>query len=94
LIISKDLEIWGDTEQTRKVCFDAVQRAFRGTGELVNTKDLVYFNGSDIFWRYVENHIDEQDMLESFFRYVKIDNTIDADLKLAQEVFQENSASN
>lgn len=38
-------------------CFDSVQRAFRGTGELPNNKDLIYLIGNNLVWEFIENHI-------------------------------------
>lgn len=57
-------------------CFDSVQRAFRGTGILPNNKDLVYFNGSNIVWKYIEEHInDPAYLLEQLFLSGKMDAT-------------------
>lgn len=44
-------------------CFDSVQRAFRGTGELPNNKDLIYFTGNNLVWEFIENHISDQKTL-------------------------------
>ena len=48
-------------------CFDSVQRTFRGTGELPNHKDLVYYNGAGQVWRYIEEHLYEEDLMEKLF---------------------------
>ena len=48
-------------------CFDSVQRAFRGTGELTNNKDLVYYNGSLMVWQYIEKHIDDPELVDTLF---------------------------
>ncbi|MDE6845900.1 MAG: DUF1704 domain-containing protein [Lachnospiraceae bacterium] len=48
-------------------CFDSIQRAFRGTGELTNNKDLVYYNGSLMVWQYIEEHIDDPELIDNLF---------------------------
>lgn len=56
------------------VCFDSVQRAFRGTGELPNHKDLVYFNGNQRIWRFIQDHIHDPDgLLDILFHSGKSD---------------------
>lgn len=52
--------------KTDKV-FNAVQRCFRGTGELVNNKDLVYYNGANNVWKYIEEHIDDPELFDHLF---------------------------
>lgn len=53
---------------TASQCFDSVQRAFRGTGELPNNKDLIYLNGNNLVWNFIENHIsDEKILLHQLF---------------------------
>ena len=48
-------------------CFDSVQRAFRGTGELPNHKDLVYYNGAAQVWKYIEEHLYDTELMERLF---------------------------
>lgn len=48
-------------------CFDSVQRAFRGTGELPNHKDLVYYNGANQVWKYIEEHLYDSGLMEQLF---------------------------
>lgn len=48
-------------------CFDSVQRAFRGTGELPNHKDLVYYNGAVQVWKYIEEHLYDMGLMERLF---------------------------
>ena len=48
-------------------CFDSVQRAFRGTGELPNHKDLVYYNGAVQVWKYMEAHLYDAELMEHLF---------------------------
>lgn len=48
-------------------CFDSVQRAFRGTGELPNHKDLVYYNGAVQVWKYIEEHLYDTGLMERLF---------------------------
>lgn len=43
--------------------FVDVTRCFRGTGELVCNKDLVYQRGSDQVWQYIEERIDDSEAL-------------------------------
>lgn len=68
-------------------CFDSVQRAFRGTGLLPNNKDLVYFNGSNTVWKYIEEHInDPLYLLEQLFLSGKTDATEEKHLWLVYEM--------
>lgn len=48
-------------------CFDSVQRAFRGTGELPNHKDLVYYNGAVQVWKYIEAHLYDAELMDRLF---------------------------
>lgn len=48
-------------------CFDSVQRTFRGTGELPNHKDLIYYNGAARVWRYIEEHLYDMELMEQLF---------------------------
>lgn len=48
-------------------CFDSVQRTFRGTGELPNHKDLVYYNGATQVWKYIEEHLNDTELMEQLF---------------------------
>lgn len=48
-------------------CFDSVQRAFRGTGEVPNHKDLVYYNGAVRVWKYIEAHLYDAELMEQLF---------------------------
>lgn len=59
-------------EKTDKV-LNAVQRCFRGTGELPNNKDLAYYNGVDKVWRYIEEHIDDPELFDALFLSGKTD---------------------
>ena len=43
------------------------QRCFRGTGELPNNKDLAYYNGAEQAWRYIEEHIDDPELMDNLF---------------------------
>lgn len=43
--------------------FRTTARCFRGTGELPNNKDLIYFNGSNQVWKYIEERIDDPEGL-------------------------------
>lgn len=48
-------------------CFDSVQRAFRGTGELPNYKDLAYYNGETQVWKYIERHLYDTELMDQLF---------------------------
>ncbi|NBK90438.1 DUF1704 domain-containing protein [bacterium 1XD21-13] len=48
-------------------CFDSVQRAFRGTDELPNHKDLIYYNGVNEVWKYIEDHLNDADLMDQLF---------------------------
>lgn len=53
--------------------FVRVQRCFRGTGELPNNKDLIYYNGANRVWQYIENHIDDPELFDTLFLTGKTD---------------------
>ena len=53
--------------------FNAVQRCFRGTGELVNNKDLAYYNGANRVWKYIEEHLDDPELFDHLFLTGKSD---------------------
>lgn len=55
------------TGSGNKTVLNAVQRCFRGTGELVNNKDLAYYNGANQVWQYIEDHIDDPQLFDSLF---------------------------
>ncbi len=48
-------------------CFDSVQRTFRGTGDLPNHKDLIYYNGVVQVWKYIERHLYDTELMEHLF---------------------------
>lgn len=54
-------------EKIRTANFNPVQRCFRGTGELVNNKDLAYYNGANQVWQYIEEHIDDPQLFDHLF---------------------------
>lgn len=54
-------------EKLRLANFGPVQRCFRGTGELVNNKDLAYYNGSNQVWQYIEEHLDDPMLFDHLF---------------------------
>ena len=47
--------------------FTRTVRCFRGTGELPNNKDLVYYKGAERVWRYIEENIDNPDLMDNLF---------------------------
>lgn len=53
--------------QKTTTVLNAVQRCFRGTGELPNNKDLAYYNGANVVWKYIEDHIDDPDLMDNLF---------------------------
>ncbi len=55
------------TGSSNKTVLNAVQRCFRGTGELVNNKDLAYYNGANQVWQYIEEHIDDPQLFDNLF---------------------------
>ena len=50
-----------------KTLLNIVQRCFRGTGELPNNKDMAYYNGSEMVWKYIEEHIDDPELFDNLF---------------------------
>ncbi|MBQ8984741.1 DUF1704 domain-containing protein [Candidatus Saccharibacteria bacterium] len=59
-------------EDNSKV-LNAVQRCFRGTGELPNNKDLAYYTGNSKVWQYIEKHIDDPELFDNLFLAGKTD---------------------
>lgn len=47
--------------------FNRTMRCFRGTGTLPNNKDLVYYNGANRIWQYIEEHINDPMLLDNLF---------------------------
>ncbi len=88
-VFEKQLEVFGDDEKTRKQMFDSVQRAFRGTGELVNSKDLAYFNGSELVWQYISEHINDPNLLKNLFEMGKIDITRQDHREIAERILKD-----
>ena len=66
-------DLLGDANKQR--CFDSVQRAFRGTGHLVNNKDLAYFEGNKTVWKYIEENIEKDTLINDLWNLGKIDST-------------------
>lgn len=58
-----------------ELVFDSVQRAFRGTGELVFSKDLAYYTGYEKAWKFIEQHIDDRNLMNLLFYSGKTDPT-------------------
>lgn len=46
---------------------NAVQRCFRGTGEMPNNKDLAYYNGANQVWEYIDEHLDDPELFDDLF---------------------------
>lgn len=44
--------------------YDSVRRALRGTNVLPNNKDLVYYNGAELIWKYIAENIDSPCLFE------------------------------
>ena len=63
----------GLTGANTDTVFNAVQRCFRGTGELVNNKDLAYYNGANRVWKYIEEHLDDPELFDHLFLTGKSD---------------------
>ena len=66
--------------------FNAVQRCFRGTGELVNNKDLAYYNGANRVWQYIEENIDDPELFDHLFLVGKLDYQDDEQEAISYEV--------
>lgn len=50
-------------ETCRKSAFTATTRCFRGTGDIVNSKDLCYYRGNVAVWQLIECYIDSPEYL-------------------------------
>ena len=66
--------------------YDSVQRTFRGTYQLFNFKDLVYFNGTDAIWRHLEKNIDSPSVIEDLITAGKIDIFNECHKKIIKEI--------
>lgn len=73
----------GGKEET---VFNAVQRCFRGTGELPNNKDLAYYNGANRVWQYIEEHLDDPELFDHLFLTGKTDYQDDAQESISYEL--------
>lgn len=61
-------------------------RCFRGTGEVPSNKDLVYFNGPNKVWKYIEERIDDPErLLRELFLSGKTNQAIPEQQALAYE---------
>lgn len=85
----KLLDTFGRDHLSEGLAFDSVQRAFRGTGELVCTKDLAYYNGYDRAWKYIEEHIDDENLMDILFRSGKTDPTNEEHMSILKQCRQE-----
>ena len=59
----------------KQQCFDSVQRGFRGTGYLMNSKDLAYFVGYKKAWEFIADNIDSCSLMDDLLGLGKIDVT-------------------
>ncbi|MDO4978690.1 MAG: DUF1704 domain-containing protein [Candidatus Saccharibacteria bacterium] len=66
--------------------FDTVQRAYRGTDELPNNKDIVYYNGISKVWQYIEEHIDDPTLFDTLFLSGKTNFLIADHEKMSYEI--------
>lgn len=55
------------------ICYNSVHRMFRGTDQLPIYKDLVYYNGANSIWKYVEENIDDPTLFDSLLLSAKTD---------------------
>lgn len=62
-----------DGKDQTKLAFTTTQRTFRGTDDLPNNKDMIYYNGNVKFWKYVEKHLDDPELFDHLFLYGKSD---------------------
>ncbi len=69
--IQKNLKALANEDDSKVL--NAVQRCFRGTGELPNNKDLAYYNGVSKVWQYIEKHIDDPVLFDNLFLSGKVD---------------------
>ncbi len=56
----------------KQQCFDSVQRAFSGTGELLHLKDATCYNGSNFVWKYITKNINSDTLFDDLFLSGKI----------------------
>ena len=53
--------------------FERTVRCFRGTGELPNNKDLIYYRGAERVWRFIEENLEDPELLDKLFLSAKTD---------------------
>lgn len=68
-----------------KLAFTTTQRTFRGTDDLPNNKDMIYYNGNVKFWKYVEGHLDDPELFDHLFLSGKSDITNPEHERIAYE---------
>lgn len=72
-------------EKARNTAFAQTARCFRGTGELVNFKDLAYYNGAEEVLCFISDHLDQPDeLMKWLFLSGKIDATNETHRQLSE----------
>lgn len=83
--IQKRLQYLADKSSCGR-SFDSVNRTFRGTYKLINCKDLVYFNGTNAIWKYLEENIDSPTLIDDLIKAGKIDIFNEKHRRIIQEI--------
>lgn len=74
-------------EKARNTAFAQTARCFRGTGELVNFKDLAYYNGTEKALCFISDHLDQpKELMKWLFLSGKIDATNETHRQLSEYV--------
>ncbi len=71
--IQKRLNHLSGTNDSDKLIFNSVQRAYRGTDVLPNNKDLIYYNGNAETWKFIEQNLDDPELFDKLFLSSKSD---------------------
>lgn len=73
------------SEKAINAAFARTTRAFRGTGDIPWSASTVYFDGPEKVWPFIEEHIDEPEVLwKLLFESGKTDPTLESHRKLLE----------
>lgn len=83
-ILERMMSLADGKDQT-KLAFVTTQRTFRGTDDLPNNKDMIYYDGNVKFWQYVERNLDDPELFDHLFLSGKSDMTNPEHERIAYE---------
>lgn len=69
--IQKRLTYLRTGKDNDRIAYNSVQRALRGTDVLPNNKDLAYYNGNELVWKFIEQNLDDPKLFDKLFLSAK-----------------------